>query len=308
LRGGDTVERFLKIPHKIFLRLLLLSKKERCPSLVNVYLALLYHADTHGRCFPGYQRIIELSGTSSRTVAKALQILEREGLILVSHSKGHGPNHYVLQDGSSLLSKEGGSLPSKEEVFTEERGALYSVKSSSLLSKEELDPINYNQLTISNELKERRREGNGAHRRFGPPENPEDDWKYYGFSRGFLTVERERGHVNHYQLTGYTSSMNEEPTTSMNEEPTSMNEEPTSMNEEHPFNHWRTPLHSVKNPLHSVKNTSSMNEDELDPINYTQYNYTQLTKGEGREKNGKYRKFGPPENPEDDWKYYGFSR
>jgi len=289
------VERFLKIPHQTFVRLTHLAQKRNCLAVIPVYLALLYHADNHGRCFPGYKRIIELSGVKSQTtVAKALQILEREGLILVSHSKGHGPNHYILQDGSSLLSKEGGSLLSKEEVFTEERGALYSVKSSSLLSKEELDPFNYNQLTISNELKERRREKNGRYRKFGPPENPEDDWKYYGFSRGFLTVERERGHVNHYQLTGYTSSVNEEPT--------------TSMREEHPFNHWRTPLHSVKNPLHSVKNTSSMNGDELDPINYTQYNYTQLTKGEGREKNGRYRRFGPPENPEDDWKYYGFSR
>jgi hypothetical protein len=288
------VERFLKIPHKIFLRLLLLSKKERCPSLVNVYLALLYHADTHGRCFPGYKRIIELSGTSSRTVAKALQILEREGLILVSHSKGHGPNHYVLQDGSSLPSKEGGSLLSKEEVFTEERGALYSVKSSSLLSKEELDPFNYNQYNYTQLTKGEGREKNGRYRKFGPPENPEDDWKYYGFSRGFLTVERERGHVNHYQLTGYTSSMNEEPTTSMREEPTSTNE---ALN----FN-------DCSPKLQSLKCQTSMSGDELDPINYTQYNYTQLTKGEGREKNGRYRKFGPPENPEDDWKYYGFSR
>jgi hypothetical protein len=260
-----------------------------------VYLALLYHADNHGRCFPGYKRIQEIAGVKGdATVSKALRILEEEGLILVSHSKGHGPNHYVLQDGSSLLSKEGGSLPSKEEVFTEERGALYSVKSSSLLSKEELDPFNYNQLTISNELEERRREKNGRYRKFGPPENPEDDWKYYGFSRGFLTVERERGHVNHYQLTGHTSSVNEEPTTSMHEEPTSMNE---ALN----FN-------DCSPKLQSLKCQTSMNGDELDPINYTQYNYTQLTKGEGREKNGRYRKFGPPENPEDDWKYYGFSR
>ena len=131
------MERFLKIPHQTFVRLTHLAQKRNCLAVIPVYLALCYHADSGGRCFPGYKRIIELSGTSSRTVAKALQILEREGLILVSHSKGHGPNHYVLQDGSSLLSKE--------EVFTEERGALYSVKSSSLLSKEELDPFNYNQ-------------------------------------------------------------------------------------------------------------------------------------------------------------------
>ena len=104
-----------------------------------MYLALLYHADNHGRCFPGYKRIQEIAGVKGdATVSKALRILEEEGLILVSHSKGHGPNHYVLQDGSSLLSKEGGSLPSKEEVFTEERGALYSVKR------------NYIHLTITN--------------------------------------------------------------------------------------------------------------------------------------------------------------
>ena len=166
----------MKVPHRIFLRLLVLSKRERCPSLIPVYLALLYHANCRGLCFPGYERIMELSGASSRTVAKALRILEREGFILVFHSNGRGPNRYVLQDGSSLLSKEGGSLLSTEGVFTEERGPLYSVKRGSLLSKDELDPINYNHLTRPTQLYGGR-ERNGSRKK--PPEDPRFDREYY---------------------------------------------------------------------------------------------------------------------------------
>ena len=197
------MERFLKIPHQTFLRVTQVAQKKNCPAVILVYLALLYHSDNYGRCFPGYKRIREIAGVKGdATVSRALRVLEEEGL---------------------------------------------------------------------------------------------------------LVVERDKGCVNRYQLTGYTPSITEEPS-SIIEEPTS------SVNEEHPFNHCRTPLHSLKNPLQSLKNTSSMIEDELDPFNYNQYNYNHLTipnelKEKGREKNGRYRKFfGPPENPEDDWEYYGFSR
>jgi len=223
------VERFLKIPHQTFVRLTHLAQKRNCLAVIPVYLALLYHADNHGRCFPGYERIIELSGVKSQTtVAKALQILEREGLILVQHTRGKGgSNRYVLQFLHSLEKKPPITPMNGVNNSNEWSQYLQSLESITPMNGDELDPFNYNQLTISNELEERRREKNGRYRKFGPPENPEDDWKYYGFSRGFLTVERERGHVNHYQLTGYTSSVNEEP---------------TSMNEEHLSNHWRTPL------------------------------------------------------------------
>jgi hypothetical protein len=117
-------------------------------------------------------------------VAKALQILEREGLILVQHTRGKGgSNRYVLQFLHSLEKKPPITPMNGVNNSNEWSQYLQSLESITPMNGDELDPINYNQLTISNELKERRREGNGAHRRFGPPENPEDDWKYYGFSR-----------------------------------------------------------------------------------------------------------------------------
>lgn len=162
--------RFLKLPHHTLVELSHLTRTEKCPALIPVYLALLYHADSHGRCFPGYRRIMEISGIGSeRTVAKALKILKREGLVLVDASHGkHGSNRYLLP-----------TLLSKDLNFTEESLKLYSVKSQTLLSKDELYPINYTQLTRTRELEE----------------NPPD----FLFSKGRKEKGKEK-HDNTYQL------------------------------------------------------------------------------------------------------------
>ncbi|MCD6156239.1 MAG: hypothetical protein J7J32_04280 [Candidatus Atribacteria bacterium] len=56
------MQTFVKIPHNTVLRLGEVAGKERCPSLFPVYLALLFHADRRGKCFPSYRRIKEVSG------------------------------------------------------------------------------------------------------------------------------------------------------------------------------------------------------------------------------------------------------
>jgi hypothetical protein len=174
------MERFLKVPHRIFLRLLLLSKKERCPSLVNVYLALLYHADSHGLCFPGYERIMELSGVKSQTtVARAIRILEREGLILVQHTRGKGgSNRYALQFLHSLEKKPPITPMNGVNNSNEWSQYLQSLESITPMNGDELYPFNYNHLTRPTQLYGGR-ERNGSRKKFGPPEDPRFDREYY---------------------------------------------------------------------------------------------------------------------------------
>lgn len=163
------MERFLKIPHRVFLRLVRLSRRGKCPSLIPVYLALLYHADRRGRCFPGYERIVELSGVGSRsTVAKALRILEAHGLLEVSRESG-GVNRYVLGSPVSGLGQS-----------SDWTGVVQRVDWGSPVSGLELDPINYNHLTIPKELERGERGKSGSDRkRPGMPESEELDAEYY---------------------------------------------------------------------------------------------------------------------------------
>jgi hypothetical protein len=161
----------------------LLSKRERCPSLVNVYLALLYHADSHGLCFPGYERIMELVGIRGKaTVSKALRILKKEGLIAVFRSHGvHGSNRYLLQ--SSMSEPQSSTIELKGSIiellkFNEKTPKVQSLNSQSSMSELELYPFNYNHLTRPTQLY-RGRERNGSRKKFGPPEDPRFDREYY---------------------------------------------------------------------------------------------------------------------------------
>ncbi len=76
------MERYIKLTHKVINKLSQLSKEKHCDCLLNVYIALAYYADfKSGKCFPGYEKIGEIAGVSSRTsISKALKILEEEGV------------------------------------------------------------------------------------------------------------------------------------------------------------------------------------------------------------------------------------
>lgn len=164
------MERFLKIPRRTFLHLVRLARREKCPSLLPVYLALLYHADRIGRCFPGYRRIQALSGIGSRkTLTKAIAILERYGLLRAERERGE-VNRYVL-----------GGSPSEPGWFTEETRVVHSVNQGGSPSEPELDPFNYNQLTRPKELKKGERARDGKRKLSGMPEDPKLDVEYYLF-------------------------------------------------------------------------------------------------------------------------------
>lgn len=165
------MERFLKVPHRIFLHLVRLSRREKCPSLIMVYLALLYHANRDGQCFPGYERIMELSGVrSTASVAKALQVLEAHKFIKVERKRG-GVNLYLLLQPLQSL---------KDTPLMSEGVPLQSLKDTPLMSEDELYSFNYNHLTIPKELKKGEGERSGSNRKhFGMPEDPGLDVEYY---------------------------------------------------------------------------------------------------------------------------------
>ncbi|NSW76834.1 MAG: helix-turn-helix domain-containing protein [Candidatus Atribacteria bacterium] len=146
-----------------------------------VYLALLYHADSHGRCFPWYHRIMEISGVRGKaTVSRALRILRREGFLLIAPSHGtHGSNRYLLQ--SSITELKGSTIEPLK--FNDETPKVQPLNSQSSIIEPELDPINYTQLTKTRELKE----------------NPPD----FLFSKGRKEKEKEKEKEKHndtYQL------------------------------------------------------------------------------------------------------------
>ena len=66
------------------------------------YFALKQHADTDGKCFPGYERLMEITQLSDRTLHKCVDKLEAAGLITVTnrtHTKqGNRSNYYVLTE------------------------------------------------------------------------------------------------------------------------------------------------------------------------------------------------------------------
>ena len=93
------MQTFVKVSHKVLEKLGEIAQRKHCPSVFAVYMALLFHADREGKCFPSYERIKEVSGIGSdASVSKALGILEEYGLIRREKRHGmHGNSIYYLQ-------------------------------------------------------------------------------------------------------------------------------------------------------------------------------------------------------------------
>lgn len=146
-------ERFVKISHSIFEELSQTAQRRKCPLVLVVYLALLYHCDARGWCFPSYRRLMELSGIRGKaTLAKTLQILREEGFLTVSSSHGrHGNNRYFL---SSISELKGSIIERLKFNFRTLKVQNLNAKSSKF--EHELYPFNYIHSTIPNELNIRR--------------------------------------------------------------------------------------------------------------------------------------------------------
>jgi len=170
-KGAFKMQTFVKVPHDTVLRLGEVAKTERCPSLFPVYLALLFHADRKGKCFPSYQRIKEISGIrSDASVRKALLLLEKYGFIKKQPRHGrHGNSTYYLQtsineeafteETSSIneevtATNEKCSSMNEEPNFNECSSKLQSLKSKTSINEEELESFNYNHITISHSTKD----------------------------------------------------------------------------------------------------------------------------------------------------------
>lgn len=147
---------FIQLPCEDIDKLSQLSREKRCSCLLPVYIALIYHADKKGKCFPGYSRIKEISGVASDTsVAKALKILEEAGFIQKKSSHGlHGSNSYYLPKLQSLKNR---SSTNEDLNFNKCSPKLHLMKSQTSLNEEELYPYNYNHITISHLTKEKER-------------------------------------------------------------------------------------------------------------------------------------------------------
>ena len=147
---------FIQLPYEDINQLSKLSKEKHCSCLLPVYIALIYHADKKGKCFPGYSRIKEISGVASdASVAKALKILEEAGFIQKKSSHGlHGSNSYYLPKLQSLKNR---SSTNEDLNFNKCSPKLHLMKSQTSLNEEELYPYNYNHITISHLTKEKER-------------------------------------------------------------------------------------------------------------------------------------------------------
>ena len=66
-----------------------------------LYMALARYADSKGKCFPGLERLMKVSGIGSRrTLTKYLRSLEAKGLIEIKKTSGKG-NVYFLKNVSN---------------------------------------------------------------------------------------------------------------------------------------------------------------------------------------------------------------
>lgn len=145
---------FIQLPCEDIDKLSQLARDKHCSCLLPVYIALIYHADRKGKCFPGYERISEISGVSSKaSISKALKILEEEGFIQKKSSHGlHGSNSYYLPKVQSMNFKS----PSREHLkFNKCTPKVHLMNSQSSINEHELYPYNYNHITISHLTKER---------------------------------------------------------------------------------------------------------------------------------------------------------
>ncbi|MCD6155981.1 MAG: helix-turn-helix domain-containing protein [Candidatus Atribacteria bacterium] len=97
-KGAFKMQTFVKISHDTVLHLGEVATREKCAFLLPIYVALLFHVNKKGRCFPSYQRIKEVSGIrSNASVRKALLLLEKYGFIKKQSRHGrHGNNTYQI--------------------------------------------------------------------------------------------------------------------------------------------------------------------------------------------------------------------
>ena len=66
-----------------------------------LYMALARYADSKGKCFPGLERLMKVSGIGSRrTLTKYLRSLEAKGLVEIKKTSGKG-NVYFLKNVSN---------------------------------------------------------------------------------------------------------------------------------------------------------------------------------------------------------------
>lgn len=86
---------------------------------LNVYLALCAHADKDGGCYPSYKRLQDETGYSERPCIKAIEELEKIGLIKKTTRKRNdgslSSNYYQLMvlsptTGGSVVEDRGGSV------------------------------------------------------------------------------------------------------------------------------------------------------------------------------------------------------
>ena len=147
---------FIQLPCEDIDKFSRLSKEKHCSCLLPVYIALIYHADKKGKCFPGYARIKEISGVASdASISKALKILEKEGFIKKKSSHGlHGSNSYYLPKLQLMKNR---TSTNEDPNFNKRTPKLHSMKSYSSINEDEVYPYNYNHLTISHLTKEKER-------------------------------------------------------------------------------------------------------------------------------------------------------
>lgn len=83
---------------------------------LNVYLAVVDHADDNGRCFPSYNRIADVTGYNKRQCIRAINELEEMGLLEKTTRKlpvrGNTSNIYQLKviHSPSVTQDTGGSV------------------------------------------------------------------------------------------------------------------------------------------------------------------------------------------------------
>ena len=145
---------FIQLPYEDIDKLSQLAKEKHCAYLLNVYVALLYHADKKGKCFPGYEKIMKISGIGSKSsISRALIILEEQGFIKKKSTHGrHGSNSYYLPKVQEMNFKSPGGVRLKS---TKQTLKVQEMDSKSPRGVRELYPYNYNHLTISHLTKER---------------------------------------------------------------------------------------------------------------------------------------------------------
>ena len=98
MAGGDW---WAKMPAAV------LTNSELSDFAVRVYALLQLHADSNNRCWPGQDRLANMSGRSERTVRRALTELETANLIQSIRSGRGKTNKYEIMTGQNWPIKQG---------------------------------------------------------------------------------------------------------------------------------------------------------------------------------------------------------